>query len=85
MQMGNPRAGAIPGAVHWDYVDLLELVQGSKEAFVEGAKARGITPQSSIITYCQGGMRAVGLLCCHPPRQPLPHPTLLFLLLLLQY
>lgn len=56
--MGNPRAGAIPGAVHWDYVDLLELVQGSKEAFLEGAKARGITPQSSIITYCQGGMRA---------------------------
>ncbi len=59
-QMGNPRAGAIPGAVNWDYQDILQLVQGSKEAFVKEAKARGIAPDSSVITYCQGGMRAVG-------------------------
>ena len=54
------RGGAIPGAVHIEWVKNLDEHGAFKSAEVlrDMYEAAGVTPDKEVITYCQGGYRA---------------------------
>jgi thiosulfate/3-mercaptopyruvate sulfurtransferase len=58
---GNKRAGAVPGAVHLEWSDLLDKKSGRFKSADELAKLfkdAGIDPTKPAVTYCQSGGRA---------------------------
>ena len=59
-QVRAARGGAIPGAVHLEWKDLLDETGSYKPPLELQAlfAARGITPDKSVVPYCQGGYRS---------------------------
>ena len=57
---GAGRGGHIPGAVHINWVDNMDADRflHSIEDLRAMYEAKGVTPDKTIITYCQGGIRA---------------------------
>jgi thiosulfate/3-mercaptopyruvate sulfurtransferase len=58
---GNKRAGAVPGAVHLEWSDLLDKKSGRFKSAGELTnlfKDAGIDPTKPAVTYCQSGGRA---------------------------
>lgn len=59
---GNARVGHVPGAIHLEWLDYVESddTRVFKSADTLRAMLRdvGVTPDSEVITYCQGGIRA---------------------------
>lgn len=62
---GNARAGHVPGAIHLEWEDF--LTDDDQRVFRPAAELRpmlraaGVLPESDVITYCQGGIRAAHL------------------------
>jgi thiosulfate/3-mercaptopyruvate sulfurtransferase len=59
---GNARAGQIPGAAHWEWINSLSaderrMFRPAAE-LREGLAAVGVTPAKEVITHCQAGIRA---------------------------
>lgn len=59
---GNARAGHIPGAVHYEWVNSLNtderrMFKSAPELW-QGLEQAGVTPESEVITHCQAGIRA---------------------------
>ncbi len=62
---GNARAGHLPGAIHLEWQDCLtdddrRVVRPAAE-LRSILRAAGVPPESDVITYCQGGIRAAHL------------------------
>ena len=58
---GNKRTGHIPGAVHLEWknaMDLTTICFKDQAALKKMLEEKGITPNKKIITHCQGGIRA---------------------------
>lgn len=58
------RAGRIPGAIHFEWMNALDRSDGSfadVAAIREALEKLGVTPDKRVITYCQGGVRAAHL------------------------
>lgn len=58
---GAVRAGHIPGAIRFDYVDMLDggsFMFKSKEQILRLMAGKGISREKGIITYCHSGVRS---------------------------
>lgn len=58
--MGNRRGGHIPGAINLDYVELLQAPEQtavSRDKAASLLKQRGVTPDKTVVLYCQTATR----------------------------
>jgi thiosulfate/3-mercaptopyruvate sulfurtransferase len=58
---GAVRAGHIPGAIRFDYIDMLEggaFTFKSKERLLEMMAQKGLSPDKNTVVYCHSGVRS---------------------------